>query len=972
MNRVAFQIYGLNKYGFQSTWDTTLVSTLGTETSAIPASGTNWALNAGATNLNVGGYKHTTGSTVSLNTTLSATIMQMYQIIYTITSRTTGSVTVNYGGTVNSGITSTSTINILAIATTMFSITPTSDFDGVIAISIKQTSSATNQIKLPLPNIDTYSIRVDWGDGTSNNITNYNSVNTLHTYSTSGIYTIKITGDIFNFQFNNIGTNDRKKLKTISNWGKLKLGTNSFYGCSNLTLSGINDVPNLSTVTNLSGVFNSCVLITTIGKINEWNVSNISNLTKMFYSTAFNQNIGAWNVSSVTVFSEMFFGTPFNNGGSSSIDSWQLKTSGPISLDNIFQSATTFNQPIGSWNTSAVTNMSKAFNNATTFNQNINSWNVSNATDTSSMFWSATAFNQPLNSWNVTGVTNMSNMFRSAVSFNQPLNSWNPLNVTTMVSMFQVASTFNGNLSGWDVSKVTAFSSMFQEAAAFNNGVVAGSGGTMTWTINTTTPVVMNSMFYNHYSFNQDIGNWDVSKVTNFSSFMYHDNGSQTNTFNNGYSDTIKNWNVGSCTNFVNMFVRCRFNQPVNLWDMSKATTISGMFLGCASFNNGFASGVSAGNQLPWNTSLCTDMSSTFSICGSFNSNLGNGTTPWDVNKVTTFASMFSNAVKFNSGDNTADINTWNINTATTVNMSGIFNGAIIFNRGLNSWNTSAVTNMSGMFQTATAFNQPLNLWDTANVTNMGSMFSRVGAGISQFNQNIGAWNVTKVTTFTYMFYSNGGSISFNNAGSADINNWVLNTTTSVGMEGMFLSSPFNQPVGNWNVSKVTNMGGIFKGTPFNQDISTWDVSAVTLMFEMFSNNTVFNQNITGWNVSAVTNMSLMFINAIAFNQNIGSWNVSGVTNMLSMFQNATAFNQNIGAWNVSNVTNFTSFMASKTAANFSTTNLDAIYNGWSSRAVKPSITITFGTAKYTAGSSAGKAILTNSPNLWTITDGGI
>jgi len=85
-------------------------------------------------------------------------------------------------------------------------------------------------------------------------------------------------------------------------------------------------------------------------------------------------------------------------------------------------------------------------------------------------------------------------------------------------------------------------------------------------------------------------------------------------------------------------------------------------------------------------------------------------------------------------------------------------------------------------------------------------------------------------------------------------------------------------------------------------------------------------------------------------------------------------FDQNIGAWNVSLVTNFSNFMAGKTAATFSTTNLDAIYNGWSALAggVKTPINITFGTAKRTAASTAGRAILTGAPNNWVITDGGI
>ena len=89
------------------------------------------------------------------------------------------------------------------------------------------------------------------------------------------------------------------------------------------------------------------------------------------------------------------------------------------------------------------------------------------------------------------------------------------------------------------------------------------------------------------------------------------------------------------------------------------------------------------------------------------------------------------------------------------------------------------------------------------------------------------------------------------------------------------------------------------------------------------------------------------------------------------MFNNATAFNQNIGTWNVENVTTFTDFMTGKTPATFSTTNLNAIYNGWSTQAVQPGLVITFGTAKYTAAATAGRLVLTGTA-LWTITDGGL
>jgi surface protein len=134
----------------------------------------------------------------------------------------------------------------------------------------------------------------------------------------------------------------------------------------------------------------------------------------------------------------------------------------------MFWSTEEFNQDIGSWDVSSVSDMKGMFAKAKSFNQDISSWNVSKVTNMTKMFYWAENFNQDISSWNVSNVTDMSYMFKYAKNFNQDIGAWDVSNVTNMRSMFEGTINFNQDIGDWDVSFVDDMYSIFSGATNFN------------------------------------------------------------------------------------------------------------------------------------------------------------------------------------------------------------------------------------------------------------------------------------------------------------------------------------------------------------------------------------------------------------------------------------------------------------------------------------------------------------------------
>jgi len=177
-------------------------------------------------------------------------------------------------------------------------------------------TSASDQFTLPLTTSTGLDCVVDWGDGTSDNITSHTAPEVTHTYPSGGTYTIAISGDLLGWKFDNGG--DKLKMGEIQKWGALNISVDDvFYGCSNMTCTAT-DSP-LITTTSLFRLFSGCTNFN--GAIGNWDVSNVTNTRAMFANTIFNQDIGNWDVSNVTIMLGMFFNA---DAFDQDISSWDI------------------------------------------------------------------------------------------------------------------------------------------------------------------------------------------------------------------------------------------------------------------------------------------------------------------------------------------------------------------------------------------------------------------------------------------------------------------------------------------------------------------------------------------------------------------------------------------------------------------------------------------------------------------------
>ena len=280
----------------------------------------------------------------------------------------------------------------------------------------------------------------------------------------------------------------------------------------------------VSNVTNMSKLFENSAFN---GDISNWDVSNVTDMSAMFAWSIFNRDISNWDVSNAKNMQRMFAWSNFN----SDISKWNINKE--CNTIRMFCHGSINNEykPKGvliseSFNFGSVDKQKKRINVYSRFFDILekpyetitqedkefielltlpdNFYKVQSKDILISIiekYIKIFGDNCNLNWIDVSNVTDMSYMFYDS-NFNGDISQWNVSNVTVMCEMFY-ASKFTGDISQWNVSNVTDMPCMFM-FSKFN-------GNISQW--NVSNVINMTSMFYDS-NFNGDISNWDVSNVT--------------------------------------------------------------------------------------------------------------------------------------------------------------------------------------------------------------------------------------------------------------------------------------------------------------------------------------------------------------------------------------------------------------------------------------------------------------------------
>ncbi len=248
-----------------------------------------------------------------------------------------------------------------------------------------------------------------------------------------------------------------------------------------------------SEVTNMMGMFASCINLTTLN-VSNFDTSNVIDMSWMFdvCNSLITLDVSNFDTSNVTNMSSMFYGC----NSITSLDVSNFDTSNVTSMNSMFGDCSYLTTlDVSKFNTSKVTDMS---------------WMFSGCNELTLL---------DLNNFDTSKVTDMSHMFFFCKNLTLlDLKNFNTSNVTDMSFLFGACSSLTTlDLSNFDTSKVINMSSIFCDCVNLTTLDLSS--------FNTNNATNMSYMFFNCNSLTTlDLSNFDTSNVTDLSRMFYESN----------------------------------------------------------------------------------------------------------------------------------------------------------------------------------------------------------------------------------------------------------------------------------------------------------------------------------------------------------------------------------------------------------------------------------------------------------------
>lgn len=650
----------------------------------------------------------------------------------------------------------------------------------------------------------------------------------------------------------------------------------------------------------------------------DWNLKvprrlpkHITTLAGMFQQTKrFNQDISTWNTINITDMSNMFYNALAFN---SPLNDWN--TSNVTTMESMFSSAENFNQHIYKWDVSNVTNMNSMFEWANNFNKPLRFWDVSKVGSFTSMFSEARKFNQDLSLWDVARISTKPNRFDlGAESWVKEKPVWGEVVIRPEIDDTDYSDPVKNIKPEYTVKtidrtqastlKFNTYNTLDFEELRLNVRVEDIVGD---WTLmkngevyltqnspSTVTPRVEIDTENNILDFrshgDSDTASYEFIGTADRVNISYEPTTTAVDLIVEGslqiesYSSTIKSQTL----NLPNIELTVPSDIPETITDLTSA------FYNCTMFNQDISG---------WDVSNVTSMNSTFSNCVEFDQPIGS----WNIGKVGTSSelpgayameSIFDNVVKFSQ-----DLSQWC--TAYIEYMPNNFGGNLR-NDQYPVWGTCPRNEVPVPIRyfefetesTDTVFGGELILKLTVPPE---TTWTLVRINPETKEENILS---TSVENSTGIIPIGGSSETYNSyrfEGEASklIMEFEHNIVDGHNQRGSV---------------DVTRMSDYIASYEFKLNIlSLWMPAklpkCVTSTSNMFAGINKFNSNPVGdWDVSNVTDMSYMFYACNEFTgggmySSMPSWDVSKVTNMEGMFSHAYKFKLDLSNWCVSNIT---------------------------------------------------------------------